>query len=434
MKNKILFALIISVFASVTIFGQDVEPTEKSDNSRVVVPDATKKLPTPTPTPQKVPVYNNSPLIAPALRPTRSPQTLPTNRNDIFPPKVNDIIPSGTSLKYGEIKSKIEEAKRNMRTTPLRIAMTDTDQTHEIVRIAFYDSYKDQIDYAVIRKIDFLDKNTEVLARSENGQTIRVKTIRGNGVNTPIVIFDNLNRTHLPLVVQYPIEKFGKFREMSYYISTHPGLVTPGTVSAGRLYVRNVLDTARAKLREKGIFIQPKVMDIAEHLALVEHVDHQRFFNEYHPKIYNDVYTLYALNQGQTYRYSVSSAGAGGMVQMIPPTYRMIRSRYYSVGLMPDFVEGMRNHVNATQAMLLYMQMTWNDLISEDAVYNAMQSGIATQEQLMAAGYNSNPTRLKLYLRRGGENWMDLIPRETKVYLRIYESIEKYVPMKPRTQ
>ena len=32
---------------------------------------------------------------------------------------------------------------------------------------------------------------------------------------------------------------------------------------------------------------------------------------------------------------------------------------------MPDFVEGMRNHVNASQAMLLYMQMTWNDLIAE---------------------------------------------------------------------
>ncbi len=434
MKNKILFSLIIGVFASVTIFGQETELTEKSDNSRVVVTDATKNLPTPVPTPKKLPVYNNSPLIEAAPRPTRSPQTLPTDRKEIISPVNIDVIPAGTSLKYGELKSKIEEAKRNMRTTPLRIAMTDTEQTHEIVRIAFYDSIKDQIDYAVIRKIDFLDKNSEILARSENGQTIRIRTIRGNGVNTPIIIFNNFNQSMLPLVVQYPIEKFGKFREMSYYISTHPGLVTPGTVSAGRLYVRNVLDTARAKLREKGIFIQPKVMDIAEHLALVEHVDHQRFFTEYHPKIYNDVYTLYALNQGQTYRYSVSSAGAGGMVQMIPPTYRMIRSRYYSVGLMPDFVEGMRNHVNASQAMLLYMQMTWNDLIAEDAVFNAMQSGIATQEQLMAAGYNSNPVKLKLYLRRGGENWTDLIPKETKVYLRIYESIEKHVQMKPRTQ
>ena len=82
--------------------------------------------------------------------------------------------------------------------------------------------------------------------------------------------------------------------------------------------------------------------------SIVEHVDHLRFRKESHPNIYNDIFALYALNEGQTYRYSVSSAGAGGMVQMIPSTYRMMRSRYYNVGLMPDFVEGMRNHVNAS--------------------------------------------------------------------------------------
>ena len=61
---------------------------------------------------------------------------------------------------------------------------------------------------------------------------------------------------------------------------------------------------------------------------------------------------------------------------------------------MPDFVEGMRNHVNATQAMLLYMQMTWNDLSASPTITEAMTTGIATQEHLMAAGYNSNPANL----------------------------------------
>jgi hypothetical protein len=320
-----------------------------------------------------------------------------------------------------------------MRVKPLRISMTDTEQTHEIVRIAFYNQNKDEIDYVVIRKVDFLDSRSEALGRSEGGESVRITTIRGNGVNTPIIIYDSYNRQLTPLIVQYPIEKYGKFVEMSYYVSSHPGLVTPETVNAGKLYLRNVLDTARTKLREKGIFIQPKVADIAERLALVEHVDYYRFLNEPHRNIYNDVYTLYALNQGQTYRYSVSSAGAGGMIQMIPPTYRMIRSRYYSVGLIPDFVEGMRNHLNAAQAMLLYMQMTWNDLLAESPVYNALQDGIATQEQLMAAGYNSNPAKLKRYISRGGANWTKLIPRETQRYLVIFESVERFVPMKGRT-
>jgi hypothetical protein len=140
------------------------------------------------------------------------------------------------------------------------------------------------------------------------------------------------------------------------------------------------------------------------------------------------------LNEGQTYRYSVSSAGAGGMVQMIPSTYAMIRRLYPNVGLIPDFVEGMRNHVNASQAMLLYMQMTWNDLAVNSSVVAAMTSGIANQKQLMAAGYNSNPAKLGGYIDRGGANWTNLIPRETQIYLQIYDSLERFVPMTPRAR
>jgi len=217
-------------------------------------------------------------------------------------------------------------------------------------------------------------------------------------------------------------------------MSTHPGLVNPEVVSAGRYYVHNVIEIARDHLTGKGIIIQPKVADIAERLATVEHVDHTRFKNEPSQIIFNDIFTLYALNEGQTYRYSVSSAGAGGMVQMIPSTYQMIRSRYPSVGLMPDFVEGMRNHVNATQAMLLYMQMTWNDLNSSPTISGAMTSGLATQEQLMAAGYNSNPAKLAGYINRGGAEWTGLIPRETKIYLQIYDALQRNVPMTARTR
>ena len=83
--------------------------------------------------------------------------------------------------------------------------------------------------------------------------------------------------------------------------------------------------------------------------------------------------------------------------------------------------------------MLLYMQMTWNDLASNSTVAEAMASGIATQKQLMAAGYNSNPARLGGYINRGGSNWTSLIPKETQMYLQIYDSLERFVPMATRT-
>src|SRR5947209_3427324 len=133
---------------------------------------------------------------------------------------------------------------------------------------------------------------------------------------------------------------------------------------------------------------------------VVEHVDHDRFRREDRTTLYNEVYSLFALNELDTYRYSVSSAGAGGMVQMIAPTYQMVRGMHPGVGLNPDFVAGMRNHGNALEAMLLYMQDTWNGLAFNQDVQDALSAKTATQAELVAAGYNSNPAHLPQYLPR----------------------------------
>lgn len=396
----------------------------------------------------RVVVTNTMPPIKPASTPMPRPSATPiivgAQREDSGPSDTASQVPAkpappavaagARTLSFGSIKNKIAEAKRMMQSRPIATASVDSTVPMEFVRIAFHDWKTDEIDFVVMPKESFLKKETPRLIVSQNGRTITAETIRGNGVNTPVTLTGEDGTKHLPLLVQYPVIRGGKYIETAYYMSTHPGLVTAEVVNAGRLYVRNVVEIARERLRSKGIAIQPKIADMAERLAAVEHVDHQRFRNEYHPNVYNDIYTLYALNEGQTYRYSVSSAGAGGMVQMIPSTYRMVRSWHPNVPLMPDFVEGMQNHVNATQAMLLYMKRTWEDLVASPTVAGALASGIATPEQLMAAGYNSNPARLAGYINRGGANWTSLIPRETKVYLQIFDSIERHVPMTPRAR
>ena len=398
----------------------------------------------------KVVVTNSMPAVRPRISPVSTPTPIVVGKSEkvsgpatsaepVVPANATAVPTSKTatgsrSLSFVQIKSKIAEAKRHMQSRPLATADSSATVPAEIVRVAFNDWKTNRVDYFILSKEAFLSTVSEKFVSSETGRRLRVRTIRGNGVNTPIVIFDEAGETHLPLMVQYPVVRNGRFVETAYYMSTHPGLATSEVVNAGRYYVRNVIEIARQRLKEKGITIQPKLADIAERLATVEHVDHTRFRTEYHPNIYNDIFTLYALNEGQTYRYSVSSAGAGGMVQMIPSTYRMVRSWHPNVPLNPDFVEGMRNHVNAAQAMLLYMRRTWNDLIANPTVASAFSSGIATQEQLMAAGYNSNPAKLAGYISRGGANWTSLIPRETKIYLQIYESLERNVPMTPRTR
>jgi hypothetical protein len=449
MKKAFFVGIFVSFIFTAVGYAQTVQPSPTPRRQRVIVVGAS---PTPTPLPTVNPIAIPTPAkkvvvvtnTMPSPTPFATPRPIPTQAPIIVGssskvPPTSPSNPTSTnstyrSMSFGQLKSRIAEAKRQMQTRPMPTALTDSFLITDVIRIAFYDWKAQKIDYAVMTKETFLAVDTDTTTISSNGKSIRIRTIRGNGVNTPVFILDEAGQTHLPLLVQYPIEKGGRHVETAYYISTHPGLVTPEVVNAGKMYVRNTIDIAREKLREKGIYIQPRIADIAERLSAVEHVDHQRFRTEYHPSIYNDVYALFALNEGDTYRYSVSSAGAGGMVQMIPSTYRMVRERFNNVKLLPDFVEGMRNHVNAAQAMLLYMQWTWNDLMTSSAIINALENGNVADYQLMAAGYNSNPARLAGYINRGGADWTSLIPRETKIYLQIYDSMNRFVPATPRTK
>ena len=282
-------------------------------------------------------------------------------------------------------------------------------------------------------KEDFLAKGGEFTAVSSAGEPLKVSVVRPNYVNTAVRVTDAKGRELQPLVVRYPIEKGGRLKEVAYYTSAHPAVEDDEVVRAGGDYVRRQLDEAAAELASKGERIDPAVVDVAERLCHVEHTDHKRFLTEDAASLFKEIRALYALNAGDTYRYSVSSAGAGGMVQMIPPTYKAIREQHPEAELREDFVEGMRDHANAARAMLVYMQDTWDYLKKQEEVVGALEGGLATQAELLAAGYNSNPRKLPGYIERGGASWRTLIPEETKMYLRIYSAVEANVDFKDRS-
>lgn len=326
------------------------------------------------------------------------------------------------------IQSRIGEAERFLKSRPMQTALTSPSLTY--VTLAALDRQTSRVHLLTVSKETFLKKGSEVTMTSSLGTPLNVRILRANGVNTAVAIFDLQGRSFAPLVVEFPIEKKGTFREMAYYTSAHPALLSPELTHSGRAYVHRMIDLAAKRLRERGTFISPQILDIAERLCLVEHVDHERFRLENRRALFDEIYSLYALNELDTYRYSVSTAGAGGMVQMIPWAYNLMRQRHPGVGLTPDFVAGMRNHTNALQAMLLYMQDTWNDLSANEDVLYALSAKLATQPELLAAGYNSNAARLPGYIRRGGSSWRTLIPRETQIYLQIYRTLEGILPRK----
>jgi hypothetical protein len=395
-------------------------------------------VPAPAPSPSRSPANRPGSLTTPPGEPATPPATVvgttPNARPLVAGPRategrVDEFSNASSLLSPFVIQSRIAEAERMLKSRPLQTAMTMP--LIDFVTVAALDRTSSRVHFITFSKETFLTKGAELTLTSSVGTPVSVRVLRANGVNTALAIFDSQGRSLVPLVVEYPIEKRGVFREMAYYTSAHPALLSPDLSRAGRAYVHRMIDLAVRRLREKGTFISPQVVEVAERLCLVEHVDHDRFKMENRLALFDEIYSLYALNELDTYRYSVSTAGAGGMVQMIPWAYNLMRQRHPGVGLTPDFVVGMRNHTNALQAMLLYMQDTWNDLVANEDVQYALSARLATQTELLAAGYNSNAAKLPGYLYRGGSSWRTLIPRETQIYLQIYKTLEALIPSKP---
>ena len=410
MKSRSFFVFSLGLFVSLIangIHAQESTP-EQGSRPRVVSPGALNpNLPAPS-----------------AAAAAEAPQRATASALE---------APTGAPLTFltpSMIQSRITEARRMLKTRPLATAMTTP--SIQFVTIAALERETARTHFITISKETFLTKGAEVNTMSSLGTNVNVKILRANGVNTAMTIFTPTGQSLAPLTIEYPIEKNGVFKELAYYTSAHPALLSNDLVRSGQSYVRNMLDLAATRLRDRGVPISPQIVDVAERLCIVEHVDHQRFRAENRLELYQEIYSLFALNELDTYRFSVSSAGAGGMVQMIPWAYNLVRQRHPGVGLIPDFVTGMRNHANALQAMLLYMHDTWNDLTANDEVKYALGAKIATPSELLAAGYNSNAAKLPGYLRRGGDGWRTLIPRETQMYLQIYKSFEGLIPLKTR--
>jgi len=313
-----------------------------------------------------------------------------------------------------------------MRSRPSLTSITSP--TLDYVTLAALQMDTGQIHQLTVSKQSFLARGTELMLTTSLGTPVQLRIVRANGVNTAVTIFDQQGRSLVPLLVEFPIEKRGVFRELAYYTSAHPALLSPDLVKAGQTYVNTMVDLAAKRLRDKGTNVSPHLVAIAKRLCVVEHTDHERFRMENRTALFEEIYSLYALNELDTYRYSVSSAGAGGMVQMIPWAYQLERRSHPAAGLNPDFVAGMRNHGNALEAMLLYMHDTWNDLAANEDVKYALDQKFATEWELMAAGYNSNAAKLPGYIQRGGSAWRTLIPRETQIYLQIYRSFDSLLP------
>jgi hypothetical protein len=84
-------------------------------------------------------------------------------------------VTASRAISFGQIKSKIAEAKRQLQSRPLATAMVEGTAPTDYVRIAFNDAKTNRIDYVVVNKEAFLSTVSEKVVTSEAGRQIRIK-------------------------------------------------------------------------------------------------------------------------------------------------------------------------------------------------------------------------------------------------------------------
>jgi len=180
---------------------------------------------------------------------------------------------------------------------------------------------------------------------------------------------------------------------------------------------------SRAFPRRKVVDVIPK--DVLTVLLMNEHIDPGDYRNEMLTRpLVERVLTVIGTNRERAYAYSVSSAGARGLVQMIPSTYTGIAGLYGSAGLMSNFVQGMSDPVNAVMAQVLLCDSDWC-AINERAQIPAARVG-----PYLAAAYNGGVGRVLSCLSNDEADWMEQPESGTQPM----KTVTRKVPVRVKTR
>src|SRR4029453_1177090 len=226
MKRSFLIAPLsaLAVFcASWQALSQTVQ-TDKLVRPRSVA--AANAQQTPAPTTTKVPQPPAVQEAAPASE-VKQPSSGVALPGSVTAGNIAPLI-----LTPALIQSRITEAKRLFKTRPQPTAMTSP--SIQFVNIAALDRKTSHIHIATIAKQTFLTKGSELTMTSSLGEPLTIRVVRANGVNTALSIFTQDGRSLDPLVIEFPIEKGGTFKELAYYTSAHPALLSKDLSKRGQ--------------------------------------------------------------------------------------------------------------------------------------------------------------------------------------------------------
>lgn len=261
-------------------------------------------------------------------------------------------------------------------------------------------------------------------ANSISPQGFRVKWKRMNGLNTGFQIEKPVG--YKVLAIKRKLRKPQGDVRYAVYVPYTDTLAQAEFALEGIAYsIENVFEV-RDELRELKVesnAVPGKlVIDVipAEAsfiLPIIEHMDPDRFQREPTSKLINEVLAILGANKETAYRYAVShKASARGLHQFIRSSYSFVCNLVPEANLLPDFVAGMNDHVNAGKAAVLLMDSDLKRL-------HDLGRMVAPEdlEIYLAAAYNGGATNAINALDSAGHLRIEKLKRkETRTYVRKY--------------
>jgi hypothetical protein len=238
---------------------------------------------------------------------------------------------------------------------------------------------------------------------------------RENGINTDFACISPPGGK--VLAIKYPVSNEGnRFgpgdTEIEAVYTPYSGEIkTEEVIRRGMEVQDEFIKRAYTHLADRGImsraFPGRRVVDVIPAdvlrvLLMNEHIDPGEFKSEGLTRsLVERVLIVIGTNRDKAYAYSVSSAGARGLVQMIPSTYSLIASRYPAAGLKSSFTQGMADPINAVVAQILLCDSDWQTIKTRSHI-SAERIG-----PYLAAAYNGGVGRVLSILAHNETDWMD---------------------------
>jgi hypothetical protein len=261
---------------------------------------------------------------------------------------------------------------------------------------------------------------------------------RENGINTDFACIDP--PAGKVLAVKYPVSnegnRFGPGEPVieAVYTPYSAEIKSEEVIRHGTEVQDEFIRRAYAKLAERGIMsrafpgrnvVDVIPTDVLRVLLMNEHIDPGEFKSAGLTRpLVERVLTVIATNREKAYAYSVSSAGARGLVQMIPSTYSLIANRYPAAGLNPSFSQGMADPINAVVAQVLLCDSDWQTIKTRSHI-PAERIG-----PYLAAAYNGGVGRVLSILDHNETEWMD----EPDANRKPTKTVSERVAIKVRTR